>query len=196
MPIETEAKFKVESHESVRTRLRALGATCVGAVTETNRIFDRPDNPLKDQGCGLRVRSTINADGSGGPTTLTYKGLVSEGPLKSREEWEVSTSDADTITEILRRLGFTSILTYDKRRETWRFEDCLVELDEPPHVGLFVEIEGPTVDSIRQVQSKLGLANAAHVQSSYVHLLSQYCERHNLESRVLRLPHSPAAHNT
>lgn len=185
MPIETEAKFKVESHEPVRKRLQALGATCVGTVMETNRIFDRPDNPLKDQDCGLRVRSTINTDGSDGPTTLTFKGPVTDSPLKSREEWEVSTSDAEALTEILRRLGFTPILTYDKRRETWRLDDCSVELDQPPHIGLFVEIEGPTVDSIRQVQSKLGLGNATHVQDSYVHLLSQYCALHNLESRVL-----------
>jgi adenylate cyclase class 2 len=185
MPIETEAKFKVESHEPVRTQLCALGATRVGFVTETNRIFDRPDNLLQDQGCGLRVRSKTHVDGSSGPSTLTYKGSVSDGPLKSREEWEVSTSDADALTEILGRLGFAPILTYDKRRETWRFDDCLIELDEPPYVGLFVEIEGPTADLIRRVQSKLGLANATHVPSSYVHLLFQYCERHKLESRVL-----------
>jgi adenylate cyclase class 2 len=190
MPTETEAKFKVASHEPLRELLRAQGATHIGSVTETNRILDRSDNPLKDQGCGLRVRSTINADGSAGSTTLTYKGPLETGPLKSREEWEVAASDVDALVEILLRLGFAPVLTFEKRRESWRVEDCLVELDEPPHIGLFVEIEGPSVDSIKKVQSQLGLAEVAHIPNSYVHLLSQYCESHKSDTRVLLLSDS------
>ena len=187
MPIETEAKFKVESHQPVRDRLRALGADFLGSVIETNRIFDGPGGVLQRQGVGLRIRETVTPDGEPGPSRLTFKGAVTPGPLKSREELEVTISDAGMLADILERLRYTPILTYQKRRESWRLGDCLVELDEPPHIGLFVEIEGPTVDAIRKVQTELGLTDAAHVASSYVRMLYQYCEDHSIPNRTLNL---------
>ena len=187
MPIETEAKFKVESHQPVRDRLRALGAEFLRSVVETNRIFDAPGGALRRQGFGLRIRETVTQDGEPGPSRLTFKGAVTGGPLKSREELEVTVSDAGMLADILERLSYTRILTYQKRRESWRLGDCLVELDEPPHIGLFVEIEGPTVDAIRKAQTELGLGDATHVTSSYVRMLFQYCEGRSIQNRTLNL---------
>ncbi len=192
MPLEIEAKFRVESHEPLRERLRALGAERLGRVLEANAIFDRRGGSLRGSGCGLRVRSTIE-DGSGQRTaTMTFKGPVLAGSFKSREELEVRVSDAETASHILHALGFVRILWYQKRRESWRLDRCRIELDEPPHIGLFVEVEGPGETAIRSLQEKLGLGEAPHVRGSYVRMLSEYCDKHGVTDGVLRLPDSQA----
>jgi len=187
MATETEAKFRVGSHDGVRERLRALGAECLGVVVETNVILDRPDGSLRQAGCGLRVRSTRLADGSDGPATLTFKGPRRPGPLKSREELEVSVDDAPTAEQLLALCGYVTILWYQKRRESWIVGDCRVELDEPPHLGLFVEIEGPNEAAIASVQERLGLGGESHVRESYVRMLIEYCREHGIVERRLEL---------
>ncbi len=195
MPREIEAKLRVDSHDPVRERLRAAGAELIARVLETNRIFDRPDATLSRKGCGLRIRTAApegptpntKVDPIVHPATLTFKGAVGTGPFKSREELEVQVSHAETAVRILESLEFVQILSYQKRRESWRLRDCRVELDEPPHIGLFVEIEGPSETAIRVVQADLGLKDAPHVRPSYVRMLAEYCEEHAITGRVLSL---------
>ena len=188
MPRELEAKLRVESHEPVRSRLQSVAAALLGGVLETNRIFDRPDGSLQKRGYGLRVRSTVAERTAESSATLTVKGPIAAGPFKSREELEVNVSDADAVSRMLELLGFVPILRYEKRRESWRLDECRIELDEPPHIGLFVEIEGPDEASIQRVQEKIGLGEATHVRASYVRMLAAYCDAHGITSRSVRFP--------
>ena len=180
MAIEIEMKVRVASHEPVRERLRALGGEFVALMLETNCIFDRPDRSLRRAGCGLRVRSSKVLEGMGGGVKITFKGPARSGLFKTREEVEVKVDDADAAAAVLERLGFTRILKYEKRRERWRLEECIVELDEPARLGVFVEIEGPNDDAIRDVQRKLGLEELKHIGKSYVEMAIKYCEEHGI----------------
>jgi predicted adenylyl cyclase CyaB len=185
MPIETELKLRVESHDALRERLGASGATFLRKVVETNCIFDRLDGMLQRHGCGLRIRSMIDAEGHAQPAMLTFKGPRRVGDLKSREELEVEIQDGAAAALILQRLGFQTVLCYQKRRESWRLGDCQVDLDEPACLGLFAEIEGPTAAAIRAVQQTLGLAGAKPIGISYVGMLLAYCEANHRSDRVL-----------
>lgn len=193
MPTEIEAKLRVESHAPVRERLRAVGAECLGSVLETNLIFDRPEGSLRQTGYGLRVRRMANVDSGESSATLTVKGPVVPGPFKSREELEINISSADTAARMLGLLGFVQVLRYQKRRESYRFGDCRIELDEPPHVGVFVEIEGPTESAIQAVQKKLNLMGLPHVKASYPSMLAAYCDEHGIADRVLNLAEGPTS---
>lgn len=196
MPWEHEIKLRVADHEEVRSRLRACSASPLGVVMEWNVILDRPDGGLRASGCGLRIRRCESLDGpvqgskrtahSDMRSTLTFKGPMRAGPVKSREEWEIGVDDAETAEAILNGLGFARILAFEKRRESWQLGCCRVELDEPPHLGLFVEIEGPTIDDIRAAHAALGLSHVAHESSSYVRMLMEYCDRKGLRDRTLR----------
>lgn len=187
MPTEIEAKFRVLTHDEVRARLIACGATRDGLVTETNVILDRADGSLRGAGCGLRVRSTRREDGSTGTTTLTFKGPRQAGPLKKRDEWEVSVSDAEAVERIMTGCGFVPVLSFEKRRESWHLDGCRVELDEPARLGRFVEVEGPGEDVIRSVQERIGLSDAQYVPDSYVQLLVAYCQAQGIADRRLSL---------
>jgi len=187
MPIELEAKFRVDSHEPVRKRLRAMGAEPLGAVIETNVILDSADGSLRRRGSGLRVRSATPCEGGASKATLTYKGPTTASAFKSREEIETEIGDADASVRILVALGFVPVLRYEKRRESWRYGGCRIELDVPPHIGLFIEIEGPTEDAIRLVRDALGLSDATHVRESYVRMLTAYGVEHGIADDMLML---------
>ncbi|MEK6642867.1 MAG: class IV adenylate cyclase [Planctomycetota bacterium] len=171
MPDEIESKIRVTGHDPIRQRLRQSGAEYLGRVLETNRLFDDSNGSLLDNGCGLRVRACDLLDGAARSATLTYKGPMREGVFKKRVEVEVAISDAAAMMEILGSLGFHPRIVFEKRRESWRFKGCAVELDEVPNLGLFVEVEGPDEESIHSVLSGLGLDALASIRTSYVTML-------------------------
>ena len=180
MPQEVEAKLKVDSHEAVRGRLTARGAEPLGRVLEVNRIFDNSKRLLLATDRGLRIRECRDEQGRLTRATLTYKGPRLSGPLKRREEIELTIDDPAAAGTMLERLGFVEAVRFEKRRETWRLDECLVELDEVPHLGTFVEIEGRDEGRIQQVRRGLGLETAMLVRGSYIELLVRHCKEHGL----------------
>ncbi len=193
--IEIEAKFPVGDLEQVRGRLRSAGATYVGRVLECNRFFDRADTGLRAAGCGLRVRSVRVLDGPAVAATVTFKGPVKAGAFKTRRECELAVSDAERAAELLKLLGFDETILFEKRRESWRLGGCMIELDELPFIGAFVEIEGPSEGAIREVQERLALGGTACERASYLALIVRHCEQAGAVRRELRLAdtHSPSA---
>ena len=185
--LEIEAKYRVESHDLIRDRLVAMGAEPLGTVVETNEILDSADGSLRRRGCGVRVRATIDEETRERSATMTFKGPVRPGPFKSREEQEIEVSDADTAVLLLRGLGFVRMLWYQKRRESWRLDNCRIELDEPPQIGLFVEIEVPGEAAISAVAKKLGLSGAVHEKASYVRMLLEYCSKNAISDCAVPL---------
>ncbi len=188
MAVELEAKLAVDSHDEVRVRLPAVGADRMGFVLETNAIFDSASRSLLANDEGLRVRGLDVIDGPARPATLTYKGPKRPGPLKQREEIEVSISDAQAARSLLVALGFVEALTFQKRRETWALDECHIELDELPHLGHFVEVEGPDGDAVHGVLERLGLSDRPIIKTSYIALLIDHCRRHDLPTERIEFP--------
>lgn len=172
MTVEIECKVAVEDHEPVRGALRRAGAEPIACVIETNRIYDRPGGELAQSGCGLRVRTLRPLEGPPPPATLTFKGPVLPGEFKQREEIEISHDDGDALRRLLAALGFEERIAFEKHRESWRLENCRVELDELPRAGRFVEVEGPDEPSIRRVLDRIGLAGRTSIRHSYVALVA------------------------
>lgn len=171
--MELECKLAVDSHEPVRDALRAAGATRVGRVREFNRLFDRADGSLRDAGCGLRVRQVTLLEGDGPGSSVTYKGPVQKGAFKLREEIETAVADSEAMEKLLVALGYKVHVSFEKLRETWRLGGCLVELDELPQLGEFVEVEGPDDTSINRVIEHLQLEKAIQIRENYVTLVAR-----------------------
>lgn len=182
MSLEIEAKLKVESHEAVRAAIVAAGGVRLGRWIETNRIYDRPDGFLRARGRALRVRSAVDEAGRFRGATVTVKGPPLSGPLKSREEIELRAAAPEDGERLAALLGFGETLRFTKRRESWTLGECRVELDTVPFLGAFVEVEGPSAAAVEAVRSRLGLADAPHVPTSYVGLLAAYCHAHGIDT--------------
>lgn len=134
--IETEVKLHIPSTEPIAQGLEAHGFILqTPATSERSELWDR-GRELFDQGCALRLRSYA------GKSTLTWKGAKVEDPLlKIRPELETGIEDLETLRAILRALGFTSVLSMEKRRAVWTRSDLVACLDETPF-GSYLELEG------------------------------------------------------
>jgi adenylate cyclase class 2 len=187
VPHELEAKLKVPSLDPVRERLAGADARFLRAGIECNVILDRPDRSLLEAGVGLRVRWSDTTHGSPAPATLTVKGPQLPAAFKHREELELPIEDPHTCLRMLEMLGFCTVLRYEKRRESWILGPCRVELDEPPYVGCYVEIEGPHEEAIESVRAALDLSSAPHEPRSYVSLLLDLCRSRGLDPLSLQV---------
>lgn len=156
---EIEAKFWVPDLEGFRARLAQVG----GRILEPRRLehnerFDTPDGRLRRSGEVLRLRRDRRQ-------TLTFKRALASPEARAEEEIEVS--DLDVARSLLLGLGFVPVFTYEKYREVLALGDSRVMLDELPF-GTFVEIEGPSLESIGQVAARLGLDWTHRVARSYL----------------------------
>jgi adenylate cyclase class 2 len=170
-PEETEIKVPVADLVPIRTKLVAEGARSHSEPhLERNVLFDDAKGHLIAEKKALRVR---HARGRG---ILTFKGPARfDGPIKRREELEVEVGDPDLLQTILERLGYVAKFRYEKRREEFRWKNCLVALDETP-IGFFVEIEGET-EAIGEALSGLGLRAEDAVRKSYAGLYREAREK-------------------
>jgi adenylate cyclase class IV len=196
---EIEAKIPVSSDQlaELARRLEAqMGPPILDAVLG-DLFFDTADASLRLQESGLRIRTVRHGsgdgdgsdDGSDGGTgrrtqgVVTFKGPRQPGRVKNREEIEVAINDAAAAGAILSRLGYHQQIGYEKRRRSWRVEDCRVELDEVPMLGCFVEIEGPDERCVLALRDRLGLGDLPLEPRSYIQMLSEEVARRGLVLR-------------
>jgi adenylate cyclase class 2 len=163
MPREIEAKYKVASFAAVEKALRLAGAKFLGTNNQTDQFFDTLAGGLRLADKGLRLR--IAKPACGGKVCaeparpmLTFKGPGDKkSSLKIRMEIQTHLDSAAAIAEILRQLGYRADIVVRKRRSSYRLGDCMVELDQLPQLGRFVEVEGPSQRAVRVVCRQLGL---------------------------------------
>ncbi len=193
MTREIEVKFRLKDVAALRRRLAELSAQHAGTVQETNWILDTPARELLGRGCGLRIRVAQPLDGPGPRrVTLTYKGPRDPGlhdrGIKAREEIETEAADDARLVALFARLGFTPVLCYEKRRETWRLGGAEVTADELPELGWFAEIEAADTGVIEAVRAQLGLEPAAAVAETYPELTARHGTPDAGGTRSLRFP--------
>lgn len=169
--LEVEVKFFVSDLGVARRRLEADGAELVAPrVYERNVRFDTPDHKLLRRAELLRLRQDTRA-------RLTFKGPAAadaESEAKVREEIELEIADFDRMAAILIRLGYSPVQTYEKYRQTWRWHDVEVVLDELPF-GEFLELEGEEA-SIKVAAAALGLNWSKRILTNYLGLM-ELCRR-------------------
>jgi len=138
---------------------------------EVNLLFDAADGRLRDAGSLLRLREY------GGRRLITFKGTPRfRGAIKERPELETGIGDLDSMVEILRHIGFSIFMRYEKDREEWAMGDFSVVLDHTP-MGDFVEVEGPS-EQLERVARTLDLEITDAVKDSYVSLWRDFRSRH------------------
>ncbi len=201
MAHEVEAKFKVDGFAPIRKALRSEGAEYVGTVLHSDRYYDRPDNGFAERGCGLRLRlrEVLKHGHEGqldGRPEMTFKGPVdADSRLKSRREIQTRLDNAHAAADLLEACGLTCFRIIQKRRCSYRLGRAVIELDELPLLGCFVEIEGVSENHIETVQKRLGI-QAEHIDDSYVHLVTDYCKAHDLDPASITFENYPARENT
>jgi adenylate cyclase class 2 len=183
MAVEIEAKMKVADLSVVRDRLTAAGAVLVGKFLERNTFFDTEDRTLLAADEGLRIRSNHDTVTGIRTVIMTFKGPRQHGQLKSREERETTVGSETEAAAILEHLKLGKVLAFEKRRESWSLGGCEIELDELPHLGTYVEIEGPRDEAVLKVRAQLQLADRPIIRASYIAMLMTFIQENGLTAK-------------
>jgi len=170
MAIEIEKKFRLtpDQLEALTKTLPSTGATRVGREFEENTLYRHASI---DPGTSvLRVRRV------GDRTVLTYKQQVPTSTLaKYRREEETEIGNAATLATILQVLGCAPAVVYEKRRETWRFSNAELVIDELPF-GWFMEIEG-SEEAIAEVERVIAIEGLTPEPATYPQLARRHGKR-------------------
>lgn len=162
--MEVEAKFQLTSHYSIRQRILELGGrSLAGRYLERNTRLDTPDRALARSHRLLRLRQ--------GPRNMLTVKQGTES-FETRHEYEIEIDDCEAGLALLQALGYEQTVIYEKYREIFALNSVSLMLDELPY-GSFIEVEGPTLDQVREAAETLGLDWEKRVRCSYVAIFNR-----------------------
>jgi adenylate cyclase, class 2 len=171
--LEREIKLRYDDPESARTAVLGVGATPLRSRRlQEDCLLDTADEILHRRRCVLRIRM------ESGKSLLTYKGPVQPSSVMVREEIETVVGDGTVLLHVLEELGLSVWFRYQKYREEFSLDDCVIAVDETP-VGTFVEIEGGD-RGIAETAAALGRSPSDYVLDSYRSVFIEHCQRHGL----------------
>jgi len=114
---------------------------------------------------------------------LTVKRKTKENAqFFEREEMEVKVREEEnieTLREILKSLGFSKEIIFDKKRKNVFKDDITISFDKLPF-GFFVEFEGEP-KKIEQYLNEFNLSNRPRIVRAYLGLWEDYRKAHGIE---------------
>jgi adenylate cyclase class 2 len=150
MQTEIEAKFLELDHDQVRSLLTSIGAILEHPMRLMRRtLLDYPDMRLHKNDEGrLRVRDEADK------ITVTYK---SGKDQQYANETETTVGSYEVMIELFQSIGLVPYTSQESKRETWLLGEVEIVLDVWPWLKPYIEIEGPSEQSIQDCAAQLGL---------------------------------------
>ena len=150
MQTEVEAKFPDVDRDSLRKKLKLLGAVLeYPEILMRRKVFDYEDRRLEKIGGWVRVRNESNK------ITLSYKQL-NDRTLHGTKEVEVTVDNFDKTCELLLAIGLKLRSYQETKREKWKLNGVEITIDTWPWVPTFVEVEAADEESVKKVVEILG----------------------------------------
>ena len=173
MLVENEIKLRVPERQCLGRVLDACRTNYVLVSNwrvEHDTYFDTAEGFLREDDLTLRIREL--------PSSAS---VAVKGPRKRRAsgeyyrfEVEIQVPNVDELKRRLLKEGFLSKVTIEKRRVEFRkADDTRVCVDELPHIGHFMEIEGPS-ESIQATLAELSAETLERVGENYTELLERH----------------------
>lgn len=184
-----EREIKLQFSDAREARLRVLAA---GSAPHRPRrlqrdaLLDTADGQLRARRSALRVRIDDSQ------TLLTFKGPVQPSAMKLREEIETVVADADALFSLLERLGYGVWFRYEKYREEFTLNGCVLAIDETP-AGTYLEIEGEETGIAATAQA-LGRSTSDYILDSYRGVYVRWCAAHGVPAGDMIFASLPPAH--
>lgn len=168
--IEIEKKYRLtkQQFEQVQEDLKEFEAEYIGEEFEENNLYSNEE--FLSRLAVIRLRKI------GKKTILTYKQTIeNETGYKKQIEHETAVENAEQIEAIIKYLGLSKKVVYEKRRKTWKFRQVEVVLDELPF-GIFMEIEG-SYTAIAEAEMFLETENFEQETKTYPYLTLELGEK-------------------
>jgi adenylate cyclase class 2 len=169
--LEIEVKCPVEALGPVEELLKSKGAAFQKEVRQSDLYLSHPCRDFGRTDEALRLRRENER------SILFYKGPKVDRETKTREELSTPIPDPESLTLILKKVGFEKVMEVEKVRRVYLLNEVEVSLDLVTGLGAFVELEVQDLelekgrDMLASVMRELGLERTE--RSSYLELLLQ-----------------------
>jgi adenylate cyclase class 2 len=147
---EIEAKFLEIDKDNLVAKLKELGAEDSGELLLQEIIFHNNDSKWDNEHEFIRLRN--GHDG----ITMTYKHHEQQS-VDGTEEIEICVSDMGQAEKILAKIGLIPVRHQQKYRHKFVIDGVTVDIDTWPKIPTYVELDGPSEESLKNVAVKLGL---------------------------------------
>lgn len=148
MKTEIEVKFLNIDIDEMREQLRRAGAVLEQPMRLMRRALIETKAMRSREGY-IRIRD------EGDKVTLTYKQFT-ENSLTGAKEHELVVDDFDTAIAIFAEADLHYHTFQESKRETWKYNDTEVVIDEWPWIKPYIEIEGDSEEAVKTASSELG----------------------------------------
>lgn len=153
---EIELKVLEINRSVILNRLKKLRARKIFSGVLKTVYFDFPKNELRKRSQVLRLRQMK------GKTFLTFKSRLPTKKTVFSEEIEFEVSDFEKASHFLEHLGFKPVLSYQKRRVSFRLGKARLELDQwlgkLKKIPLYLELEAHREKDLFSALKKLGFS--------------------------------------
>ena len=151
--IEIESKFKLASDVTRDNLIATLKSQFIAPISSKRQIDtvfllpEQVDAPIVPGSKIMRVRDVLNQET--GELQQSLMTLKVEGQTKlASDEYEFAVDDGNVARQMLAALDWQEVVTVDKVRLESKTEDYTVCIDEVVGLGLFIELEVLTEDSV------------------------------------------------
>ncbi len=157
MAIEYEATFANVEKKEIKNKLKKLGAKLIKPEFLMRRVtFNLPSN---ERGKWVRVRDEWDK------VTMSLKAIEGKG-IESQKEIYLEINNFSEGEKFLTEIGCLRKAYQENKREIWKIGEVEICIDEWPFLEPFVEIEGKSEDSVKDIADKMGFDYAKAIFSS------------------------------
>jgi adenylate cyclase, class 2 len=180
MKKEVEIRFRVSSRENKKIVLTLKKLNC-NLITQEETDIYFCDKKLVEAGDTSKAPYVIRIRRSKKESRISYKSFSGEN---SWIEIESEIEDADSMTQILERIGQAPYLEIRKKRQSGVIGKIELNIDAIENLGFFVEIEKLAEDEkkakknlVEFATGKLGIPRSRIIDKGYVQLMEQFLEK-------------------
>ncbi|MDY6013074.1 class IV adenylate cyclase [Clostridium sp.] len=163
--------------DSMREKLKSLGAKMIKSENQINDIYDFEDERLlKDKGYA-RIRTVNDLINSKEIIFMTTKKMLSQGRFKEMEENEVIVDNKTMAEGIFKSLGLKLHQSIKKYRESYEILDGLVEIDINDKEFCpfpYIEIETSSEESLQNILDLIGYTMEDTTSKTIYQLIDEY----------------------
>ncbi len=150
MQKEIETRFLEIDKDDLVKKLISLGAVDKGEEKLEEVIFHAADGSWLGKRKFVRLRKMKDK------IKLTYKENVKQ-TVDSAQEIEFLVPDFEKCQEFLEKIGLEPMRQLEKYRHTFELGEVVIDIDQWPKIPVYMEIEGPSVESLKKACVQLGL---------------------------------------
>jgi adenylate cyclase class 2 len=166
---EIETKVLEVNRDDIAEKLKSLGAKETQNTRLTVDWYSVPGTHSDAHPWYLRIRKTTD-----GKSEISWKSLPTiVGNTRQSKEINLDISDFENGKKLLVAIGLENYAHQEKDRHSFAFKDWNFDIDTYPNMPTYLEIEGQSVEHIKEAMDLLGLQNHESISEGERKLIEQ-----------------------